>query len=146
MAHPIQPPQMFHSRLLWGLSRLQEPWSSLPLLTGSQMTLVISLMIQLIFAWDSTIHGLPRWLSGKESAWQCRRHKRCGFSLPTWVFLPGEFHGQRCLAGYSPWGHKELDTSERTHTHHHSSFSALYFPHLGCLLPLKPHNSLQLHN
>ena len=30
---------------------------------------------------------------------------------PTPVFLPGEFHGQRCLAGYSPWGHKELDTT-----------------------------------
>ena len=28
------------------------------------------------------------------------------------VFLPGEFHGQRNLAGYSPWGHKELDTTE----------------------------------
>ena len=31
---------------------------------------------------------------------------------PTPVFLPGEFHRQRRLAGYSPWGHKELDTSE----------------------------------
>ena len=29
------------------------------------------------------------------------------------VFLPGEFHGQRSLVGYSPWGHKELDTTER---------------------------------
>ena len=29
---------------------------------------------------------------------------------PTPVFLPGEFHGQRSLAGYSPWGCKELDT------------------------------------
>ena len=28
------------------------------------------------------------------------------------VFLPGEFHGQRNLAGCSPWGHKELDTTE----------------------------------
>ena len=27
--------------------------------------------------------------------------------LPTLVFLPGEFHGQRSLVGYSPWGHKE---------------------------------------
>ena len=27
--------------------------------------------------------------------------------LPTPVFLPGEFHGQRSLAGYSPWGRKE---------------------------------------
>ena len=30
------------------------------------------------------------------------------------VFLPGESHGQRSLAGYSPWGHKQLDTSEAT--------------------------------
>ena len=28
---------------------------------------------------------------------------------PTSVFLPGESHGQRSLAGYSPWGRKELD-------------------------------------
>ena len=38
--------------------------------------------------------------------------------LPTPVFLPGEFHGQRSLVGYSPWGHKELDMTERlTHIH-----------------------------
>ena len=30
---------------------------------------------------------------------------------PTPVFLPGDFHGQRGLAGYSPWGCKELDTA-----------------------------------
>ena len=29
-------------------------------------------------------------------------------------YLPGESHGQRSLAGYSPWGHKQLDTSEAT--------------------------------
>ena len=29
---------------------------------------------------------------------------------PTPVFLPGKFHGQRSLAGYGPWGHKESDT------------------------------------
>ena len=28
------------------------------------------------------------------------------------VFLPGEFHGQRSLAGYSPWGHRKLDMTE----------------------------------
>ena len=27
--------------------------------------------------------------------------------LPTPVFLPGEFHGQRSMAGYCLWGHKE---------------------------------------
>ena len=31
---------------------------------------------------------------------------------PTPVFLPGESHGQRSLVGYSPWGCKELDTTE----------------------------------
>ena len=32
---------------------------------------------------------------------------------PTPVFWPGEFHGQRSLAGYSPWGCKELDRTEQ---------------------------------
>ena len=31
----------------------------------------------------------------------------------TAVFLAGEFHGQRTLAGYSPWGHKESDMTEQ---------------------------------
>ena len=31
---------------------------------------------------------------------------------PTPVFLPVESHGQRSLAGYSQWGHKESDTTE----------------------------------
>ena len=32
---------------------------------------------------------------------------------PTPVFLPGNFHGQRSLVGYSPWGHKESDMTEQ---------------------------------
>ena len=36
---------------------------------------------------------------------------------PTPVFLPGKFDGQRILAGDSPWGQKELDTTECAHTH-----------------------------
>ena len=32
---------------------------------------------------------------------------------PTLVFLPGKSHGQRSLMGYSPWGCKELATTER---------------------------------
>ena len=66
------------------------------------------------------------WLC-KESTCQCRRHKRCRFNpwvrkIPwsrkwqtTPVFLPGKFHGQRSLTGYSPWGWKELDTTEQWH-------------------------------
>jgi len=41
---------------------------------------------------------------GPEKKWQ-----------PTPVLLPGKFHGQRSLVGYSPWGHKELDTTEPLH-------------------------------
>ena len=37
-----------------------------------------------------------------EAAWQ-----------PTPVLLPGEFHGQRSLVGYSPWGHKDSDRTDR---------------------------------
>ena len=36
---------------------------------------------------------------------------------PTQIFLPGESYGQRSLTGYSPWGHKESDTTERRSTH-----------------------------
>ena len=62
--------------------------------------------------------GFPGGASGKEPACQCRRHKRhkvqsLGWKIPwrrAWqlipVCLPGESHGQRRLAGYSPWGHK----------------------------------------
>ena len=37
-------------------------------------------------------------------------------SQPAPVFLPEKSHGQRNLAGYSPWGSKELDTTKHTHT------------------------------
>ena len=42
---------------------------------------------------------------GQEDPW-----RREWQSAP--VFLPGEFHGQRSLAGYSLQGHEELDTTE----------------------------------
>ena len=35
---------------------------------------------------------------------------------PTLVFLPGEFHGQRSLVGYSPWGRKTMIWSHSTLT------------------------------
>ena len=33
--------------------------------------------------------------------------------LSTPIFLPGEFHEESSLVGYSPWGHKESDMTER---------------------------------
>ena len=38
--------------------------------------------------------------------------------LPTPVSLPGKSHGQRSSAGYRPWGHRELDTTQHQHQHH----------------------------
>ena len=65
---------------------------------------------------------LLRWHNGKESACQCRRLRidpwvrKIPWSRkwqPTPVFLPGKLHGQRSLAGYSPWGGKEPDMTEQ---------------------------------
>ena len=39
---------------------------------------------------------------------------------PTPALLSGEFHGPRSLVGYSSWGHKESDTTERLHSLTHS--------------------------
>ena len=79
-------------------------------------------------ALPSHVHiGLPRWLSVKESAYQCRRH---GFApwvgklswsskwQSTPVFLPGKSQGQRTLASYSPWDGKELDMAEHVQALH----------------------------
>ena len=43
--------------------------------------------------------------------------------------LPGESHGQRSLAGYSPRGHKESDMTERCSTAHMYMLSTGYAPH-----------------
>ena len=87
----------------------------------------------LIWAHLSACLGLPRWHSGRESACQCRRCKRCGFD--PWVgkipwrrkwqltaVLPGKFHGQRNLAGYSPWGCTESDMTEQLSMHRGTQF------------------------
>ena len=69
------------------------------------------------------LRGLPCLLRGKGSACQHRRHSFGSWSewspgdgndISTPVFLPGKSNGQRILVGYSPWGHKELDTTEAT--------------------------------
>ena len=100
--------------------------------------------LPLLIAWNTHLcYGLPRWLSGKESACQCRRCKRCWFDLwvgkiswrrkwqPTPVFLPGKFHGQMNLASYCPVGlqsqtrlcryiHIQACAHRHKHTHTHN--------------------------
>ena len=52
-----------------------------------------------------TVKNLPAmqetWVQSLVGKLPCRRNW-----LPTPIFLPREFHGQRSLAGYSPWGHR----------------------------------------
>ena len=63
------------------------------------------------------IYGLPWWLSGKESAHQCRRHTFDPWVgkipwrrkwQPTVVFLPGKSYEQRSLVDCSPRSHKRV--------------------------------------
>ena len=51
---------------------------------------------------------------------------------PTPVFFPGESDGQRSLAGYSPEGHKESDTTDRLSVQHSENiFYNLNFPDIS---------------
>ena len=52
--------------------------------------------------------------------------------LPIPVFLPGESHGQRGLVGYSPWGRKESDTTERLHFTSLHTWSQIAINSLDC--------------
>ena len=84
-----------------------------------------------------TDRDFPADNSVKASICQCRRCKRLGFNLwvgmipwrkqqPTPVFLPRKFHGQGSLVGYSPWGHKESDTTQHS-TQPNSQQEKCYF-------------------
>ena len=74
---------------------------------GSQQLLLVGV-------WGSLLGWLPWWLSSKESPCQWRRcgfntwvekiHQRKKWQPTTPIFLPGKSHGQKSLAGHSPWG------------------------------------------
>ena len=57
--------------------------------------------------WESWVRSL-----GWENPWVVKILWRRNWQ-PTPVFLPGKSHGQKSLVGYSQWGHKELDMTER---------------------------------
>ena len=86
-----------------------------------------SLRVLSVCMWSGLVcQGFPGGTSGKEPVCQCRRHKGRRFDpwvekisgrrawQPTPVFLPGESHGPRNVAGYGPKGCKELDATEVT--------------------------------
>ena len=73
-----------------------------------------------VHPYSKLVHGPPWWLCGKESTCQCKRPRLDPWVrkipwrrewLPTPVFVPGNSHRQRSLAGYSPWGCQVWDTT-----------------------------------
>ena len=66
-------------------------------------SLVAQTVKHLSTMWESQVQSL-----GREVPW-----RRKWQSTP--VLLPGKSHGQRSLVGYSPWGRKESDMTERLH-------------------------------
>ena len=74
-------------------------------------SLVAQMVKNLPAMWEIQVQSLG-WEDPLEKKWQ-----------PTPVFLPGEFHGQRRLVGYSPWGRKESDMTEQLTL----SFSLSYY-------------------
>ena len=82
--------------------------------------------------WILKMNCFPGGASGKEPTHQWRRHKTGFYSWvgkipwrrswqPTSIFLPGEYYGQRSLVDYSPWDHKESDTTEWLSTAQHNN-------------------------
>ena len=70
---------------------------------------------------------LPWWPSGKESAWKAEdlgliprsgRSPEEGHGYSLQYFCLENSHGRRSLAGYSPWGCKELDTTDAAEQEH----------------------------
>ena len=81
------------------------------------------LIFKALFSYEYCCNGLPCSSNGKESVYERGFDPWVGKILwrrewqSTPVFLPGEFHGQRILAGHSPWGCKVSNMTEwLTHT------------------------------
>ena len=68
-----------------------------------------------LYSWASLVAQMVNNLPALCETWVVKIPWRSTWQ-PTPVFLPGESHGQRSLANYSPWGHKELDMTERLST------------------------------
>ena len=66
-----------------------------------------SLVAQVVIRLQRGKPGFDPWV--RKIPWRRARQ-------PTLIFLPGESQGQRSLAGYSPWSHKESDTTEQLST------------------------------
>ena len=71
---------------------------------------------------DGLAMGRNKWFKSKYDTYNIFLNQKWQF---TPVLLPGKSHGQRSLVGYSPWGRKELDTTERLHFTSKTKYAAL---------------------
>ena len=113
---------------------IMDPFRPLPseLDLISRGCLMVSPSWKWVISWFS---GLPRWCGGKESASQCRRHKRWRFDswvrkIPwsrkqqlTPVFLPGKSHGQGAWWATDHGVTKGLDATKQACSHSLAGFS-----------------------
>ena len=104
----------------------------------------------LLLSYANFYSGFPGGISGKEPNCQCKRHTEHGFSpwagkipwrreqLPTPVFLLREFHGQRSLVGYCPWGRRiRQDRSDLACMHNSYSSLKIQIKHKFCEILLE---------
>ena len=111
----------------------QEPLIAAPSLwhglEGVRASAVAARARAVVVAPGSTAQAQRLWCPGLDARWHggsSRTRERASISYksrrilyppshqgsPTPLFLPGEFHGQSSLAGYSPWSRKKLDRAE----------------------------------
>ena len=90
-------PREFHGLYCpWGSQRVRHAWATFTAQTVKCLSLQCGRPG--FDPWVGKIHWRRKW-------------------QPTPVFMSVKFHGLRSLVGYSPWGHKELDTTEQLHFH-----------------------------
>ena len=107
--------------LSMGFSR-PESWSGLPFPSLGDLEWHLSILVQVVALEWLFIMLLQR-------LGVCRRENRRRQWHPTPVLFPGKAHGQRSLAGCSPWGHKESDTTKQlTLTYVLQTDYLLFFP------------------
>ena len=85
----------------YAFSLLPSLWVEFFISLRPRASLVAQMVKNLPAIWEMQVQSWVRMIPWRR-AWQ-----------PTPVLLPGEFHEQRSLVGYSPGGHKESDTTER---------------------------------
>ena len=107
---------IFQARVLqWGAIAFSGNARDLDSIPGSGKSLGEGISYPLQDLWSSLVAQMVKNPPAMQETWV----RSLGWEIPwrrawqpTPIFLPGESNRQRSLAGYSPWGHKESDTTK----------------------------------